>query len=335
MMSAEHRPKLTSAEMANLWTSYQNDTAAICVFHHFLATVEDKETREILEYALHLSQQHVKTLKEIMEGDHFPIPLGFSEQDVNVSAPRLFSDEFYLSYMKNLAQIGVSSNSMAQSNSSRSDIRKFYTKCSYSSAELLNKIVSLLQRKGIYIRPPYIPVPTQVEFVHKQSFLTGWFGDRRPLNTVEIMNLFFNLQRNAIGNSLFMGFAQVAKSDEIQSYFQRGKEIAIKHMEIFSSILKEDDLPAAQTWDTEVSSSTISPFSDKLMMFHALSLNSTGIGYYGISMGTSQRRDLGMMYARLMTEVTQYAEDGANIMINHSWLEQPPTAPDRAALVKN
>jgi hypothetical protein len=28
--------KLTSAEMANLWISYQNDTMAICVTKHFL-----------------------------------------------------------------------------------------------------------------------------------------------------------------------------------------------------------------------------------------------------------------------------------------------------------
>jgi hypothetical protein len=210
---------------------------------------------------------------------------------------------------------------------------KFYTECSYSSAELLNRVTTLLQEKGLYIRPPYIPTPIQVDFVHKQNFLTGWFGDRRPLNTIEIMNLFFNLQRNAIGNSLLMGFAQVAKKKEIQNYFKKGMDIATKHVEIFGSLLREDELPAPQTWDTEATNSTVAPFSDKLMIFHALSMNSAGIGYYGASMGTSQRRDVATMYSRIMLETAQYAEDGANLMIDNGWLEQPPTAADRDALM--
>jgi hypothetical protein len=199
----------------------------------------------------------------------------------------------------------------------------------------MNRSATLLQKLGLYVRAPYIPMPEQVEFVHKQSFITGWLGDRRPLNAIEIMNLFFNLQRNAIGNALMIGFSQVARSKEVQAYFVRGKEIAAKHIEIFCSILREDDIPAAQTWDTESTASTIAPFSDKLMLFHALAMNSSGICYYGASIGTSQRRDIGAMYSRLMAEVAQYTEDGANIMINNAWMEQPPTAVDRDALVSN
>jgi hypothetical protein len=335
MKDMEHNPKLTSAEMASIWTSYLNDTMAICAIKHFLINVTHKEIREVLEYALHLSEQHIKTITSIMIEASFPIPYGFTDQDVDLSAPRLFSDTFYLFYMRNMAQIGENAYTVAHSNSSRLDIRKFYTECIYSSAELMNRSVTLLQKLGLYVRAPYIPIPKQVDFVHKQSFLTGWLGDRRPLNAIEIMNLFFNLQRNAIGNSLLIGFAQVARSKEVQAYFVRGKEIASKHVEIFGSILREDDIPAAQTWDSEATSSTIAPFSDKLMLFHALAMNSSGVGYYGASMGTSQRRDIGAMYSRLIGEVAQYTEDGANIMINNAWMEQPPTAVDRDALVSN
>jgi hypothetical protein len=132
-----------------------------------------------------------------------------------------------------------------------------------------------------------------------------------------------------------IGFSQVARAKEVQAYFVRGKEIASKHVEIFGSLLREDDIPAAQTWDAEATAATIAPFSDKLMMFHALAMNSGGIGYYGASMGASQRRDIGAMYSRLMAEVAQYTEDGANIMINNAWMEQPPTVVDRDALVSN
>lgn len=333
MKDTEDNPKLSSAEMANLWTSYQNDTMAICVFKHFLTNVEDNETRELLEYALHLSEQHIETIISIMNGENFPTPHGFTNKDVDLTAPRLFSDSFYLFYVRNMAQLGGSAYTVAHANSSRIGIRKYYTECIYSSAELLNRSTTLLQTKGLYVRAPYIPIPKQVDFVHKQSFLTGWLGEQRPLNAIEIMNLFFNLQRNALGNSLLMGLAQVAKFKDVQNYFVRGKEIASKHVEVFSSLLREADIPAAQTWDTGVTVTTIAPFSDKLMMFHAVAMNAAGIGYYGASMGTSQRRDIGAMYSRLIAEIAQYNEDGANIMIDNAWLEQPPTTADRDALV--
>jgi hypothetical protein len=50
--------------------------------------------QEVLEYALHLSEQHIKTVTAIMNAENFPIPYGFTEKDVDLSAPRLFSDAF-------------------------------------------------------------------------------------------------------------------------------------------------------------------------------------------------------------------------------------------------
>jgi hypothetical protein len=47
----------------------------------------------------------------------------------------------------------------------------------------------------------------------------------------------------------------------------------------------------------------------------------------------SPRHDLGSIYVRLSAEVSQFVEDGANIMIENGWLEQPPQASDRDQLV--
>ena len=69
---------------------------------------------------------------------------------------------------------------------------------------------------------------------------------------------------------------------------------------------------------------TISPFSDKLLMFEVAGITQAGIGYYGRSVSSSQRRDLGFHYMRVITETLQYGEDGANITIKKVWLEEPP-----------
>jgi hypothetical protein len=43
--------------------------------------------------------------------------------------------------------------------------------------------------------------------------------------------------------------------------------------------------------------------------------------------------DLSALYVRLSAEIALYAEDGANVLINHGWLEEPTQADDRNALI--
>jgi hypothetical protein len=126
----------------------------------------------------------------------------------------------------------------------------------------------------------------------------------------------------------------VAHSQQVRDYMLRGKEIAQKHVEVFGSILREDEIPSPMTWDSAVTLSKEAPFSDKLIMFHVTALIGGGIGYYAAAIGTSMRRDLATHLVRLTAEIGQYAEDGANLMIQNSWLEQPPTAPDRNAITQ-
>jgi hypothetical protein len=160
------------------------------------------------------------------------------------------------------------------------------------------------------------------------------FGEKRPLVASEIDNLFNNLQRNSIGVASLIGFSQVAKVKEVKQFFLKGIEIGNKHIKLFRSKLEESNLPAPMSWDAEVTNSTDTVFSDKLMMFLTSGLISMSIGYYGTAVSQSPRGDLTSMYNRLSMEIQLYAEDGANIMINRDWLEQPPIAADRDELIR-
>lgn len=114
----------------------------------------------------------------------------------------------------------------------------------------------------------------------------------------------------------------------------KGKEISRKHLELFASILTQDDPPAPMEWDLEVTDSTMSPFSDKLMMFHTNALIASGISNYATSSAASLRMDLATTYVRLTAEIAQYAQDGATILIENGWLEEPPQNVDRKELAK-
>lgn len=334
-MGSEHNVELTASEISNLWTSYQNDTMAMCGIRHFLQNIESDDIRSVLEYAFEISHQHVQYATQVFEKENYPVPHGFTKEDLNLDAPRLFSDKLYLIYILNMGKFGLTSYSLALSLSSRTDMIEFYSQCLDETKILHNRAKELAKEKGIYTRAPQIPRSKQIDFVSKDTFLTGYFGERRPLLGVEIGNLVYNAKRNAVGQALITGFSQVVKDKQVRKYFEQGREIAGKHFEIFSSILHENYLSQGTTnLTSEVTDSTVSPFSDKLMMYHIAALIASGIGQYGIAMSTSPRHDLGMTYGRLILELAKYTNKGANIMIKNAWMEQPPKAADRKDLAR-
>ncbi|MBP1932385.1 DUF3231 family protein [Ammoniphilus resinae] len=333
-MQTAHNIKLTSAEIAHLWINYINDSLSTCVLRYMFEKTEDTQMKEIIGFALQLSQKHVETIKEMFEHENYPIPLGFTNEDVSLKAPRLFSDMFHIQYVFHMTKIGIPSYGVSLGMVSRSDVRAYFSECIASSTELQNKTVDLLLEKGLLVRPPYITTPKKVDFVKDQSFLKGWFGERKPLLSMEIAQLWHNIQTNEIGKALVMGFSQVAKTADVRDYMVRGKKISAKHIEIFGSLLTDNDLPSPVSSDADVTDATIPPFSDKLMLFHASALSAAGMGNYGAAIATSTRRDLVAHYLRLNAEIGQYAEDGANLMIKHGWMEQPPQSVDREELAR-
>ncbi|WP_423800862.1 DUF3231 family protein [Neobacillus sp. SAB-20_R2A] len=334
-MEIGNQVRLTSVEITSLWASYINDSAISCKFKFFLTNIEDEEIKPILQRAFDISQGNLNTLTEIFKKEKYPIPYGFKlNEDVVISAPRLYSDIYVLDYLHQSAQIALQGYSINLSLSVRGDVYSHYNECISQLTTLLREVKELLLSKGLYIRSPYLPIPDDIDFVKRKSFLKGFFGEKRPLIGTEITNLFANFQRNAFGVATLMGFSQVAQAKEVTEYLLKGKEIAKKHCEVLGSILSESDLPIPMTWDTEVTDSTASTFSDKLMMFYTTSLIALSIGFYGTSMALSPRKDIGLHYLRLSAEIAKYAEDGAKIMIKNGWLEQPPMAADRDELAK-
>jgi len=327
--------RLTAAEMSSLWMQYINDSLAACVSSHFLEKVEDEEVRPIIEFSLKTAKENLKIMQEIFEKEEFPIPVGFTDQDVTPNAPRLFSDTFVLMYFHQMAILAMAANCAALGLATRSDVVGLHRRVLEKGVELQNQTRDLMLKQGTFVKPPYISTPDKVDFVKKQQFLAGFFGKKRSITSVEVTHLFLNVQTNALGKALITGFAQIAQSDEVKEYLVRGKQLSQKYIDIFSNFLIKEDLPAPMSWDSSVLDTTSSIFSDKLIMFHVSAMIAAGIGNFGMAIAASPRRDLGMRYATLLPEIALYAEDGANIMIKHGWMEEPPQADDRDELIKN
>lgn len=328
----DEEAQLTSVEQGKLWTTYMGNTMGVCVLRYMLHNVDDPDIRDVLGQALGVSESMIDKVGNMMTEGNFPLPQGFTADDVNLNAKRLFADEFYLHYLKYVSKAGMSVYSIAISITSRPDVRRFFTECLDSTMQVMNRVNDLLTAKGLLTKPPVIPYPDEVSYVRKQSYLNGFFGDMRPLQALEIAHLYENIENNATSKAVLIGFSQVAQSEQTRAYFLRGKEIAAKHYDIFKSAMEKEDLSAPPLLDPYVTSSTIPPFSDKLMMAHKLDMYAMRIRTYGNALAFSSRHDITQKYARLLVEVGNYVEDGANILIEHGWMEQPPHAVDREAL---
>jgi hypothetical protein len=331
-----HHVELTSAEIANLWTQYMNDSASICILTHSIEKAKDQDIKEVLEFALSLAESHIKKITEFFTKENFPIPKGFSlEEDVNLNAPPLFTDAFMIDYMHVMTLLGLTGYAGAVSTSCREDQIDYFIKCNIETMELHKRLINVMLNKGLYSKPSRINTPNQVDFVDNNRYLTGWFGKKRPLNVTEISGMSYNMKKDVCKAVLELGFAQVSQTKEIQKYFDRGKNLCKNHFNTLSNILTKEDLSSPKSWVSEVTSSTVSPFSEKLMLFHIVTLVSAAIGYYGAGLSVSQRRDLAGVYTKFIADIGLYAEDGAQLLIKYGWLEQPPLAPDRHKLAND
>lgn len=328
--------QLTSAEIASIWTAYINDSMSIRVLEFMIKYTEDPDIKSVLQFAYTISSENIEQIKTIFEKESFKSPVGFTEEDINMDAPWLFTDMFSLSYVHEMARVGMITYSGFVSMSARADIRKHFSNGLSEVLSLYNQSTDVSLAKGLFARAPYMDVPKEVDFVDSKNYLSGLnpFSEQRPLNAVEISYLYMNVLTNAMGVKLCIAFAQTSPKKEIQDFMMRGKAISEKHIKIFSTTLMKDDIQTPRLPDLGVSDSTTKTFSDKLLMFHMSLLTAAGIGNYATAAGASQRSDLAVNYERLSLEIARLTKSGADIMIQNSWLEQPPAAKDIKKLVK-
>lgn len=128
--------RLTASELSYLWTSYLADSMSICILKYFLVHMEDNVIKSLVNQALKLSEKHIESIRGIFTKEHIQIPQGFTEKDVNLFAKRLFSDVFYLRYIRNMSKGGLVTYGRVLQNVYRQDIRTFYTESLTDTLEL-------------------------------------------------------------------------------------------------------------------------------------------------------------------------------------------------------
>ncbi|MFJ8234283.1 DUF3231 family protein [Ureibacillus sp. NPDC094379] len=329
--------RLTASEIASLWTTYLNVSMVKQIVGYLLKHLQDSDIKPLMQTAYDVATRHLEELESIFEKEHFAKPNGFSEEDVNMDAPYLFTDIFSLNYLSHMARVAMATYSGFLGISYKKEIRDSYTLALSKVTQIFNQAQDIALAKGITSRPPYIEVPQETDYVDSKKYFSGLnpFSEKRPLNAIEITHLYMNVVNNVIGAKLSIAFAQTSPTKEVQEFMVRANEIAEKHIKVFTDIMMKEEIITPNTPDVSLSNSTTKTFSDRLMMFQMALLSATGIGNYAASASVSQRSDLAMNYERLSAEIAKLAKSGADLMIQNEWMEQPPGIKDRGKLIKD
>lgn len=328
------RIPLVSSELATLWIVYQKKTMMVRVTDYFLSKCKDTEALEILKSFHEEEKKLVEDIVNILKLEGAAIPIGFTENDVNHEAPPLFDDDYQIFYLRMMTKIASALHALHMTMTYRSDLLEMYKSFTAFAEEFYIKTTEHLIEKGVLPRSPAVTLPKQVEFAKGEDYRSGfkWVGQRRSLNTVEVAYLYQAIEANVTGMKLMTGYSQVAKEKEVQKYFVRGKDISKKIIKTFSNILTDSDIIVPATSAGRVTDSTISPFSDKLMMYNTSILSSFGLGSNALGTSFSLRKDLPVKMAMSAKDVYNFASDGGTIMIKYGWTEEPPQMEDRESL---
>ena len=330
----KRRVGLSSSEISGLWTTYIQESMSVCFLKYFVYHTKDEEIKTVLHRGLELSQSRLVQIEHIFLEEEFPVPIGFTDEDIDLTAPPLFHEIFGLSFIYAMSKMGTIGYSFVAASVAREDVRRFFSNCLQQYNGLYNDTVALMLSKGIYDRPPTINYPKEVSFIENESLFTGYVSKKRPLNVSELSEMFLNIERNFYGVSMCVGFLQVVKDEEIITYLQKGKDICVKQINLFNDLMQKEELFGTIPVTMEVTDSKISPFSDKLIMFHFHALNGIDIMLLGHALSMSMRTDLVAHISKIITEILNYSKMGFNLMVDRKWLEEPPHTTDRKKLIE-
>jgi Protein of unknown function (DUF3231) len=322
--------------VGTLWITYNEKTLIMRMLEYFMEKSDDQQAKNILGGLWQELNFYVLQMEEIFKDQGMAKPAGYTNEDVNLEAPKLYDNGFDIMFVRILKEVSMGMYTINMNMSYNDKIMQIYEGLTVVTQKIYKLSTLYLLEKGILTLPPKVTMPKTTEFIKSKSYMNGFnlFGDKRALNDLELGILHHGIETNNIGLQLITGFAQCAQNKEVKQYFVKGKELAKKQIKVMQEILLESDVQFAATSGSTVTTSTVAPFSDKLMMHCVYLLN--GFGLVGSSFGTffSLRNDIAMKATLLAKDIYFYGEEGIKIKIKNGWFEEPPQMEDRSQIIK-
>ena len=325
--------RISSWEMSQLWLIYQANSSVRCILQYFVASAQDNEIKALLNDSLNSILPQLNTMSNIFNSVGFPIPHGFTDEDVEPNAKRLYSDSLMLAYLRTITKFGIVELGHALPLATRPDVRDYLNGATVTAQNLINKTQDLMVKKGIAVKPPYTRVPDRVNYVQGEQWYKGLFGKKRPMNVLELTHVFERMETKLSERAILLGYTQTAKSEEVRSYFSKVNHVMDKEVERWHTFLGDEDLPEPINWNGDITDSSESPFSDKLMLFHFMFSVTFSVTANGFALANCTRTDLVTAFAAVILNLQALGKDGLDLMITNRWMEEIPLVVDREDII--
>lgn len=328
---------ISSSEVGTLWLTYQEKTLILRILEYFIEKADDQQAKNIMGGLWQDLNYYILEIEQIFHDQGIVCPVGFKKEDVNLEAPKLYENGFDIMFVRILKEISMGMYTINMNMAYNNKVIQIFESLTAVTQKVYKLCTLYLLEKGFLTLPPKVALPKTTEFIESKRYMEGFnpFHDKRPLNDIEIGILHHAIETNNIGMHLIAGFAQCAENKEVCKHFLKGKELANKQIQMMQDFLLDSDVQFSVTSGNTITTSSIAPFSDKLMMFCIYLLN--GYGIVGSSFGTffSLRNDISMKTLLLSKDVYFYAQEGIEIMIKHRWFEEPPQMENRKGIYKS
>ncbi|WP_419888388.1 DUF3231 family protein [Neobacillus niacini] len=327
---------LNVSEIGSLWQTYQEKTLIMRFLEYFIEKADDPQARNILGGLWQELDYYLKEMENLFSEQGMAIPVGFTSNDVDLEAPKLYDNGFDIMFLRILKEVSMGLYTLGMNMTYNKKVMVIYEGLTSVTQKIYKLSTSYLLEKGILSLPPKVSMSKRTEFIKSKKYMEGFklIGDKRTLTTLEVGIIHHNLEVNNIGMQLITGFAQCAQNKDVKQYFTKGINLAKKQIKAMEELLLEGDIQLSATSGATVTTSTVPPFSDKLMMHCIYILNGFGLIGSGTGGFFSLRNDLAMKTLLLAKDVYFFAQEGIEIKIKNGWFEEPPQMENRSQIIQ-
>ncbi|AZB41799.1 DUF3231 family protein [Bacillus sp. FJAT-42376] len=318
--------KMSAAEFGALWTTYHKKTMILRILEGLIGSADDEEAKSLMSDLHQKLDKKVLEMETLIANEGAAVPAGFTSQDVHPDAPKLFDNELDIMFCRVLKEISMGMYVLHMTISYREDIIEYYTQLTELTQAYYLKFTQYLTKKNLLPIPNYSAMPKSGGYITDPTYTKGLqlFGEKRPLNTIEYGILYHSIETNIFGMELMKAFAQCSKDEEVKKYFIKGHELAKEILQETNKVLLKNDIQPPASSGGTLTSSTTAPFSEYLMLYCTYLLGGFGLGSQGFTSAFALRSDLSAKSAVFAKDTFEYTTEGAKLMMEKGWLEEPP-----------
>ncbi|MFP7226537.1 DUF3231 family protein, partial [Priestia filamentosa] len=180
----KNKNPISASELGTLWLTYQEKTMILRILEYFIEKADDQQAKNIMGGLWQELSYYVSKIKNIFQEQGITIPIGFTEADVNLEAPKLYDNGFDIMFVRILKEISMGMYTLNMNMSYQDEVMEIYEGLTSTTQKIYKSSTLYLLEKEILTRPPKVTMPKSSEFVESKNYLNGFnpFNKKRALN---------------------------------------------------------------------------------------------------------------------------------------------------------